>query len=376
MKILIVGAGASGVVAAIEYKRNHLKDDVLIIERLDKPLKKILATGNGKCNLGNKNLDISKYNNSKFVEEILKEFDLNKQLQFFKSICVETKNVDGLIYPISESAITVREALLSELNKLRITINCDESIIDYKVDMNSIFVRTNKAEYKVDKLIFSVGGKSNSKLGSDGSSFLMLEKHGYSFKNINSGLCPIRTKEETRILDGIRSKSCVKLLKNGSEIHSEIGEVLFKDHGLSGIVIFNTSSMIARDTKSSYKLLLDLLPNNSVDELENYCKNHTNTEFLRAFLHPKMVQYIEGNKAFETNLIHIVKNLPFTFDKLYGFDFSQVSVGGIKIEEISTDLESKREQGVYFIGEVLDVDGPCGGYNLMWAFASAMKISK
>lgn len=374
MKIIIIGAGAAGSIAAINYKRNHPKDDVLIIEHLDKPLKKILATGNGKCNLGNERLIIERYSNSNFVSKVLKDYSFDEYKRYFKSLNIQTKLTGELLYPVSESAISVREALISEFEKLGIKVNTDEEFVDYSVK-NQITVKTNKANYICDKLFITGAGKSSPKLGSDGSVFEILKKHGYSFIDLKPGLCPIYTKEKTRVLEGTRVKANVTLYKDRRPVHKESGEVLFKSQGLSGIAIFNISSIIARDTKSAYEIRLDLLEKYKEFELENDRKNQTNADFLRGYLHPTLIKYFNENN-YQRNPIKYVKGLPFTFKDFYGFEVSQVSVGGLKVENFNPSLESKLEKNVYCLGELLDVDGPCGGYNLTWAFYSAIHATK
>lgn len=369
MKILVVGAGAAGIVAAINYKRNHKDDDVLVIERLDSSLKKLLASGNGKCNLGNSNINFSLYNNPSFAKKIIDGYDYKK---FFSSIAIETKLFGDLAYPVSESAVSVKEALLNSVKNIGISLKNAEKLVDFSVK-DRIKVTTDKGEYLVDKLYLAGGLKSSLKLGSDGSVLDILFKHGYKIKTPESGLCPLYTKEKTKLVDGIRVKSTVNLYKNGALIHKEDGEVLFKEHGLSGIVIFNTMSIIARDPKQTYKISLDLLPDFSLEYLKNYRNSHKFSELLLAFINPKLSKYLSERFQNEDKIFDSLKNLEFTYDKPYGFDFSQVSVGGIDISEVDDNLMSKREKNVYIIGELLDIDGPCGGYNLTWAFASAIK---
>lgn len=372
MKILIVGAGASGLVAAINYKRNHPSDEVLIIERLEKPLKKLLATGNGKCNLGNTNIDFNRYSDPVFAKETIENFNVK---EFFSSIAIETKALGELLYPVSESAVSVKDALLAEAAKLNIKINVEEALVDYKVE-DKIKVITSKNEYLVNKLYLAGGLKSTPKLGSDGSIFEILKKHNYKFKELAPGLSPIVTKEKTRLIDGVRVKANVKLFKDGKQIHEEAGEVLFKEHGLSGIVIFNVASQIAKDKQKSYKISIDLLPDFTANYLENYRNSHTFSELMTAFINPKISSYLLGRFGNEKDVFASLKNLEFTFQESYGFDFSQVSVGGILKENINNDFMSKSEKNVYLIGELLNEDGPCGGYNLTWAFASAIKSTK
>lgn len=371
MKVIVIGAGASGVVAAINYKRHNKSDDVLIIEHLDKPLKKILATGNGKCNLGNAKIDFSRFNNPEFAKNIIGNYDYRT---LFESVSIETKLIDEYAYPVSESAVSVRDAFLKECRKLGIKINVEEQFVDFKAE-NSIKVLTDKNAYTCDKLIISGGLCSSPKLGTDGSVLKIIEKHGYKTTKPQPGLSPLYTIEKTKAIDGIRVKAAVSIKENGKNVHEETGEVLFKDHGLSGIVIFNAMSIISRKPNSKFNISLDLLPDFTISYLMQYKNNHGFDEFLQAFINPKISTYLKErfdnneNKIFES-----IKNLVFTFDKSYGFDFSQVSVGGISVDEIDENMMSKHEKNVYFIGELLDIDGPCGGYNLTWAFASALRI--
>lgn len=372
MKILIVGAGASGVVAAINYKRNHKNDDVLIIDQSEKALKKILATGNGKCNLGNSKIDFSKYNNPKFAESVIKGYDYQ---EFFKSVSLETKLIGELAYPVSESAVSVRETLLNECKKLGIKFNLEEKFLDYKFGKN-IEIKTSKNIYVVDKLYLASALYSSSKFNNDGSVFEILKKHGYNTTTPKEGLSPLITKEKTKLIDGVRVKAEVTLLANNKVIHKEVGEVLFKDHGLSGIVIFNLMSIIARNSDLKYKIRIDLLPEFSRNYLENYRKSHKFSELLLAFVNPKISSYLKERFNSENEIFESLKALEFTFEKSYGFEFSQVSVGGINITEVDDNLMSKKENNIYIIGELLNIDGPCGGYNLTWAFASAIKATK
>ncbi len=374
MKIIVVGAGASGIMFAIARKRSHPKDEIIVLEHLDTPLKKILATGNGKCNLANKKLTKDIYN-SDFVYNLMEKYDFNTQRDFLDSINIKTTLVGDLLYPISMSATTVRNALLKMCEKYKIQIISNVEVNDYLVNDNSVEVMTNNDSYICDKLVIATGGKSSPKLGSDGILFDTLIEHGYQNININPGLCPIYTIENTHTLDGIRVNARVSLFKNNTKIHDENGEVLFKKHGLSGIVIFNISRLIAKDRNSEYKICLDLLPEIDRDELGLYLSTHSPKELLDAYLNPKLADYIFNKKLKGFDLINEIKNMKFTFKDLYGFEYSQVSVGGIQLKDVNNYLESNIEKNVYFIGECLDVDAPCGGYNLMWAFASALNLS-
>ncbi len=374
MNILIVGAGPAGVVSALAIKKNHPDYNVLVLEHLNEPLKKVLATGNGKCNLGNAKLDWKRFSHYDFVSKHISDYSFEGYREYLNSLNIRTKLIDNLLYPISESAITVREALLLEAERLGIKFKLAESINSYEFKDNFYEVKTDKSSYKVDKIIFSTGSKSSPQLGSDGSIYSLLVKHGYKITELKPGLSPIHTIEKTRVLEGIRVKANVVLLKNCKKIHKESGEVLFKDSGLSGIVIFNMMTEISRNGNGEYKILIDLLPEFEVKDLENLHKNQTNEEFLKGFVHPKMLKYFLENH-YEKEPIKYLKALPFTYKSSYGFEFSHVTVGGVSLTEIKDNFESRKEPGIYFLGEVLDIDGPCGGYNLAWIFHVARNFN-
>ena len=373
MKIGVIGAGASGITFAINRKRLFPKDEVIVFEHLDKPLKKILATGNGKCNIGN-TTDISNQINNLLVKSILQEYSFDVQKEFLDSLNIKTKLVGNLSYPISESAVTVRNALLNACDKYGVKIELESYPVSYLVKDNRIILTTNKGEYVLDKLVFATAGKSSPNLGSDGSVIPLLESHGYELKEFRPVLCPIHTKEKTKELDGTRVKGTVTVLLENKVIFEESGEILFKDKGLSGIVIFNSTRYMKEN--KPYKIQLDLLPDISKEELISFLKTHDKQTLLESYLHPNLAKYISKICSNDKDVINFVKSLAFTYDGTYGFDVAHVSSGGTRLEDVNESLESKKEAGIYFIGELLDYDGPCGGYNLMWAFGSALHCSK
>ena len=375
MKIGVIGAGASGIVFAINRKMLFPKDEVIVFEHLDKPLKKILATGNGKCNIAN-TVDISDQYNEPIIKSILKEYKYNVQKEFLEKINIKTKLVGNLAYPISESAVTVRNALLKACDKYGVKIELESSPIDYQLSGDIITLFTNKGEFKLDKLVFATAGKSSPNLGSDGSIVPLLEKHGYKLIEFRPVLCPIYTRNRTKEVDGTRFKGKVSVYDDDEKlIFEELGEVLFKDRGLSGIVIFN-STRYMKDEKP-YRIRLDLLPDVSKEELKDFLKKNGRESLLEAYLHPNLAKYILKSDPNDKELIdHHLKAMTFIYDKAYGFEVSQVSAGGIRFKNVDAYLESKSEKGIYFIGELLDYDGPCGGYNLMWAIATGLHVSK
>ena len=375
MKIGVVGAGVSGIIFAINRKMKHPMDEVIVFEHLDKPLKKILSTGNGKCNIGNKNPHKESGKNA-IVRNILNEYDFEVQKEFLNSLNIQTKLVNDLEYPISESAITVRNLLLQSAEENKVKIITEINILDYELIEDGIVLKTDKCEYIFDRLVIAAGGKSSPKLGSDGSMLPILEKHGYVLKELLPALCPIKTVEKTKVLDGTRVKAHVTLLSDNKVTFKEEGELLFKEHGLSGIVIFNASRVIANNIYKLNELKIDLLPAILERDLSLFLKEKGRDVLLNAYLHPNLVKYIKELKIKDDKLVATLKALPFTFQDFYGFEYSQISVGGIDFNELSPLLESLKEEGIYFLGELLDYDAPCGGYNLMWAIGTGLYLSE
>lgn len=384
MNIIIVGGGASGIFAACLIKKTHPEYNITILEKNDKINKKLYATGNGRCNLGNtRNVD-EKYSNSLFVGKILNKHNINIEREFFRSLGIETISENGYIYPYSRSAKTfigILDAYISDKN-IKIVKNC--KVIDYKASENIVEVTTDNGVFKGDKVIFATGGKSSPKFGSDGSLIDVYKKHGYDIKTIKPALCPIKIIENVKDIEGVRVDAHVYLTQNDKVVHDEDGEVLFKKDGLSGIVIMNISSFIARfDDIKNVKIYLDLLPEISLSDLTTSLYKYKDDlkNPLESYFPKILAEHIYNiakpqlnSKESYFKLAKIVKNCIFTFKDLYSFEDSQVSVGGISFTDVNEALKSTLESNVYFIGEVLDTDGLCGGYNLMWCFASAKTV--
>jgi len=368
MKIAVIGGGVSGVSFAINRKRNHQEDEIFIFEHTDKLLKKVLATGNGKCNIANAGEVI--YSNT-LASDIINKYSYEYQNRFLDSLNIKTKLVGNLSYPISESAVTVRNAFLKEIDRLKIKVVTNCHLLDYYQKEAGYVLKTDLGDYQFDAIIFASGGKSLPKSGSDGSLIPILESHHYHINELVPALCPIYTKEKTRILDGTRVKAKVTIKSDNKVLFEESGEVLFKEKGLSGIVIFNASRIIAHDLSKKYSIELDLLPDISIEELQTFYKKNNKQTLLESYLHPNLVKYLENSN----DVVKDIKTLSFTFDKLYGFENSQISVGGISLSDINSNLKSKLEKNIYFAGELIDIDAPCGGYNLMWAIGSGLYLS-
>ena len=350
-QVSIIGGGISGCFAAIKIKEKHPEYNVSIYEHNDKLLKKLYVTGNGKCNFSNQGSLIDKYKNEKFALKIIDDFNNDDIRKTFNEYGIHSKEVDDLIYPYSESAETVAIKLLKQIEELKIDVNLNIEVLDY--DNNQI--KTDRGTFSFDILIISVGGLSHPKLGSNGGLYASLKKHGYRFIETRPSLCPIKTKENTKMVEGLRSKVHASLYQNDKFVHEEDGELLYKKDGLSGMVIFNMTHYINRlDNLNNITIHLDFAKGVDDD--------------MDSLFHPRLVKYLSDNKLDFHNTI-------YTFKSFYDYEFSQVTSGGIDIDNLNENLSSKKEKNIFFIGEVVDVDAVCGGYNIMWALASAKRVA-
>lgn len=373
MKVIIVGAGASGLILGIRLKKLNHNIEVVIIERNEKPGKKLLLTGNGKCNLGNININSNTYRNKHFADLVFGKYDFNYQRDFFESIGVKTRLINNLEYPYHESARTLVDYLYNLAKEMEIAFVFSETVVDYETSDNGVIVYGTNDKYIGDKLVWACGGKSYPKTGSDGKVFDLLKAHHYQITNLYPGLCPIKVQENTKSLAGLRVKANASLYFDDKLVHHENGEVLFKDDGLSGIVIFNLSSTIARNKEnaSNIRINLDICPEIS----EKNLKNELEVMPLKSYIMPALEQYVlKRAKQGKCPVSHVMKKLSFTFVELYDFGSAQITVGGVNMQNLNDDLSSRLEKHVYFVGEILDNDGLCGGYNLMWAFGSALYV--
>ena len=359
MKIGIIGGGAAGSYAAIRIKELNPSFSVTIIERNDKLLKKVAVTGNGRCNYANLGSLDNKYNNP-FANRIIENLKPQELVANFDRFGIHPTQIDNLIFPVSLSAQTVILLLNKRLNDFGVTICLNEKVLDYQNKDNKFIVKTDKSEHVFDKVVFAAGGKAYPQLGTDGGVLDILRQHGYEIETLSPSLSPLKVKENTKKISGQRVKCLVSLYNKGQLYYAEEGEVLFKDDGISGIVILNMSQKINEiKDKSNIKIVLNLVPNKSNIKKDQY----------EEYVHPKVAAYLLDNNL-------DINALTYTFKGFYDYNIAEVSHGGLSLKEITNDLESKKEKGLYFAGELLDIDGMCGGYNLMFAFASAETIAK
>ncbi len=390
--IAIVGAGASGMAAAISAKKENSKLRIVLIEALPRVGKKILATGNGRCNLTNLNAAPESYNTD-FVSSVLRELPPKKVLEFFSSIGLEClADSESRVYPMSNMASSVLDCLRLEIERLKIDVMTDTKVSSVR-KTNGIFILNS--DIRAKRVILSTGGKASASQGSDGSGYPLLESLGHRITPLYSGLVQLTVKENLRVLKGIRVKAEVLLRTTDSKALSEAsGEVLFADYGLSGIAVMDVSRSVRNNRCIC---TLNVIPELKKDAIEKFiaCAKKRNPsecldDALSGIIPKKLGQYLIkvcGMRADITlaeirnqqiNLLASkLKALDFTVTGTRGFDNAQITVGGADTSgfDIKT-LESVKVRGLYCTGELLDVDSQCGGFNLQWAWASGITAGR
>lgn len=392
--VLVIGAGASGMMTAITAARRGLS--VTVLEHMDKPGKKILATGNGKCNFTNQKLSPQcYYGDPELAEQILKQFTVEDTLAFFREIGIWPKEKNGYIYPNSGQAASVADALSAEMKRCGVSLitSCDiRQVQETKYGFETL---TSTGTYRSRQLVFATGLRAAPKSGSDGSMISAIKSFGHRFAPILPALCGFEANGmEFPKASGVRTEAILSLYIEGQKITQERGELQLADYGISGIPVFQISSPAARALyqKKQVDVWINFLPDFSaellMEELKRRFLRDTGrqdaAESLRGLLNHKLIPIflkaagISVHEATERispeqiqTLCRQLQAFPVHLKKVRDFSFAQVCTGGIHTEEIHTDtLESRIVPGLYFAGELLDVDGICGGYNLQWAWSS------
>ena len=391
--VIVIGGGASGLVAAIEAGKHF--ENVALLEKESRTGKKILATGNGKCNLTNKNASVKDYSGSLCygAKRLFSEYSPKYIVEYFENMGLVTYADEfGRVYPKCNQSSAVLDTLRNNLRLNDIDEFTDRKVTEIVVGENFRIV-TDKGEYFSDRIIIACGGKSSPNLGSDGSMFEVIEKLGHSFTEIAPALCPINVKSDIiKSLKGVRAKGKVSVLSKGKVVKSDLGEIQFTENSISGICAFNLSGLNYDTVRVS--LLPDMSKNDIITMLKKrreMLKDLTVDNFLLSIFNNKLSAVLLkksninsfnrrcadiSNKEIQ-DLAHNINNLDFKATGKNDFGRSQVTKGGIPANEINIDtMESLYIPNLYFCGEVLDIDGICGGYNLQFAFASGIKAGQ
>lgn len=442
----VVGGGAAGMMAAIAAARSGAK--VTLLEGNDRLGRKILSTGNGKCNLGNEDMGVEAYytNRPDFLRSCLQKFGTEELLSFFQGIGLMVKSRNGYLYPACEQASAVLDVLRYEVRDVgvRVVLNCKVEEVEKDSGTGSIRVRGNGMSFSFDRVILACGGRAVPKTGSDGSGFGLARGLGHRLVPTVPALVPLRCREDCfKAVAGVRADACLRVFRQGKCVAQERGELQLTDYGISGIPVFQLSRVVnyilqgnaakentAREgtakknvtkenmakesaaekditkentakegmTKEDGKrrgeegveVAIDFLPDYGEKDLRNLSlgrkllrTQRTVEEYFTGMLNKKLMLLfirLAGLKPSEAADTADGEKINRVYELCRGwrvhvtgsksYDNAQVCAGGVPLNEVTESLESVRVSGVYFAGELLDVDGKCGGYNLHWAWCS------
>lgn len=401
MKIGIIGAGASGMMAAVAAAEQGA--EVILIEKNERIGKKILATGNGKCNLSNLDFSVEKYycDNQKKMLDIFKQFSVEDALAFFQSKGLMLRDKDGYVYPYSEQASTVLDFFRNLLLNSKITIETGQKIETayFHKDKGLFVVKSENKHWMFDRLIIACGGPAALKDKEGQTGFVIAKNFGHTIKKCMPALVQLKSDDKfLKAMAGVRFKAAISVLIDKKVAAKEQGEVQFTDYGISGIPVFQISRLAAYalDENRDVTVVVNFFPDYSKEEFskmirERYQANQNATleEFLTGTVNKKIHQALMKNCGYKPeerilriglskieNYMQLYAGLKIHITATNGMTNAQVSAGGVILNEVCENMESSKQAGLFFAGEVLDVDGKCGGYNLQWAWTSGYVAGK
>lgn len=436
MKIVVIGGGASGMAAAIMAARQGA--EVVLFEKEERVGRKLLATGNGKCNYSNENCDGTEYYSAdpSFVKTVLERITQEETLEFFKGLGIWPRvESEGRIYPSSEQAASVVDVLRMEVEHLEIEVICEhwiKGIIAVPEGRGFNLVSHQNKRLHCDKVIVACGGMAGGQYGCSGDGYFLAEALGHTYVEPQPALVQLTSEAEfLKQLKGVRAKGRVTLLcgedgkihqdkkrrkglfgsKNGENGNVEEagelqvfgwedGEIQFTEHGLSGICVFNLSGEAMRRKRAGAvcKIRIDLFPQMEREEFRKMMRRRlqqaqykTAEDFLNGLIHKKLIVVVLKQCGIEKmngrasdisqekcdEIADFLKNWQVEISGARSWNEAQTTTGGISLSEIDPNtMESKLKPGLYFAGEVVAVDGRCGGYNLQWAWSSGILAGK
>ena len=395
MRIGVVGGGASGMTAAIFAAISGAQ--VLVLEHTGRVGKKILSTGNGKCNFTNKKLSKDDYNGNhpSFAEPVIAKFSQEAAIDFFESCGLYTiSKRDGYLYPYSGQASAVLNILRYKMESLGVLVETDVHITQVKKEKSGKFtVWTAQDKFCFDKLILACGGNAAPNTGSDGSGYNLAQMLGHSIVKPLPVLTYLKSRDVAlKELAGVRHNAELSLYVEGACIQKESGELQLNKDNLSGIPVFQLSHKAIRalDRKKTVAVHVDFLPDMNIAQLKNRLENLVNlygdflvSDVLCGLVHKKVVGALMHREGIsfdkkmralsgmeQTKLVSRMKDWDFEITAYPGFEAAQATQGGVDVLEIDENMMSRKVEGLYFAGEMVDIDGRCGGYNLQWAWSS------
>lgn len=391
MDIIIIGAGASGIVTAINAKNENNR--VILLEKNDRIGKKLLATGNGRCNYTNMNLSEKNYSSPDFVKRTLEDFSNEDLINYFRILGLESTLDGNRVYPISLKANSVLNILIYWLEKKGIEVKTKSQVKEIKKTKKGYEVITNEEILRADVVVAAFGGKAMPASGSDGVSFEILKKMGIRVTDLKPALTQLKLESKyLKHLSGTKVIGRARLLRGEKVIDEREGEILFTNYGISGPPILDMSV----NTKEGDIIEVPLINNLKKDSIDMVYNRYymfpdfSLEEFLMGLVDKKFIHYIVDSLDMDKNtamnmismgdfekIIGLLLKSRFKVTGNTGFKNSQVTRGGVSLDEVSPEnYEAKKYKDLYIIGEALDIDGDCGGYNLHFAFGCGYRLGK
>lgn len=402
-ELIIVGGGASGIMAAIQAK--DMGVDAAILESTDRIGKKLLTTGNGRCNITNKYIEEIRYHSEEpdFFKYALKTFGTKDTIDFFSSLGLPLVTLDeGKMYPMSLQASSVLDILRLALEDRGIPVYINSKVKNIKRQKTSFRIETSTEDtYECSKLLLACGGKTLPASGSDGSGYSLAKNLGHGLVNTIPSLVQLKLDyKNLRALAGIKFNGIVEIYVDKEMKRKEFGEILFTDYGISGppILQLSRTASYALSKKKEAIIFVDMMYTMKMEELENFFEGHWATFSYRSvhdsfigIINKKLIPILlkqagvtDIHKACsdldymeKKNIYKLLKSWEFKVIDTNSWGAAQVTAGGINTREVNPEtMESKLVPNLYLSGEILDVDGDCGGFNLQWAWSSASIAAK
>ncbi len=379
-RVAIIGAGAAGLACAATIIKLNPKIEVVLIDKNNSLGKKLLVTGNGRCNISNDDMRQQYYHGNGFERFYPLIHDFNVR-EFFSDLGMITTNIDTFVYPYTKQATTVVDAFKSMIRNIEVKTGFE--VIDIIFD-KSYLIKSQDNVVEVDYVVIATGGKAYVKKEYNG--YALLEKLGHTLTSINPSLVQIKTKEVYKELKGSRLSCTVSFVNNNIELRREVGEVMFTDYGLTGIAIMQCSRLVHQYPQSKividcmpeyeYSQLVELLEGRKIkfNTIEDYCNGLILKPLMKIFINK--LNIAEVCDIAPDSLAKMIKEFTLHVIGTQTFENSQVCAGGVSLEEIDNDFMSRLYDNMFIIGEVLDIDGDCGGYNLHYAFASGYHVGR
>ncbi len=394
-KIIIIGGGAAGMMAALSVKRNG--GDALILEKNDRVGKKLLATGNGRCNYTNKNLNINNYhgNNPKFAYSALSEFDVERTIEFFESLGITPAVEDnGKVFPLSFQASSMLDVLRYEIETQGIELITEAQVFEIKKKNQFTVTLKDKRIFEGDRVIIATGGMALPSSGSDGNGYNLCKKLGHTITEIFPGLVQLKLESKfLRALDGVKFLGVAGIYIDNKLILEDSGDILFTSYGISGppVLQLSRTALDYMNKEKNVELRVSIIHTKTQEELLEYLVNRfklmpnkTIEIALIGLINKRLIipllkeTNIDKNKNAASlskdemrKLSEILTSWSFKVIGSQSWGNAQVTAGGVNTAEVDNKtMESKIVKGLYIVGELLDIDGDCGGFNLQWAWSS------